>query len=163
MPGGWLHRSCDSLVRSVFPSCWVSVGHFLRFFLCVFSSLRAVRHRCRRFRDLLLFFVCFLRRFGPHASQHGLASSPCDESALSTISNSTSSSSFTSSPSSVAISAETLSQAISQAFQQSLPQMLAAFRRTERQTLLPAARQAIPVRPLSRPACRRLIHPLPLL
>ena len=23
MPGGWLHRSCDSLARSVFPSCWV--------------------------------------------------------------------------------------------------------------------------------------------
>ena len=23
MPGGWLHRSYDSLVRSVFPSCWV--------------------------------------------------------------------------------------------------------------------------------------------
>ena len=23
MPGGWLHRSCDSLACSVFPSCWV--------------------------------------------------------------------------------------------------------------------------------------------
>ena len=23
MPGGWLHRSCDSLARSVFSSCWV--------------------------------------------------------------------------------------------------------------------------------------------
>ena len=23
MPGGWLHRSCDALARSVFPSCWV--------------------------------------------------------------------------------------------------------------------------------------------
>ena len=23
MLGGWLHRSCDSLARSVFPSCWV--------------------------------------------------------------------------------------------------------------------------------------------
>ena len=32
------------------------------------------------------------------------------------------------------------------------------FGRTERQTLLQAARQAIPVRPLSQPACRQLIH-----
>ena len=36
------------------------------------------------------------------------------------------------------------------------------FGRTERQTLLPAACQAIPARPLSRPACRRLIHRLQL-
>ena len=35
------------------------------------KKLNAVRCRCRRFRDLPLLFVClFLRRFGPHASQH---------------------------------------------------------------------------------------------
>ena len=55
MPGGWLHRSCDSLARSVFPSCWVLSPIFF-VFLGVFSSLRAVRHRCRRFREL---FLCF--------------------------------------------------------------------------------------------------------
>ena len=33
MPGGWLHRSCDSLARSVFPSCWVLSAIFFAF-LC---------------------------------------------------------------------------------------------------------------------------------
>ena len=28
MPGGWLHRSCDSLARSVLPSCWVLAAIF---------------------------------------------------------------------------------------------------------------------------------------
>ena len=58
MPGGWLHRSCDSLARSVFPFVLGSVAHFLRFPRC-FSSLRAVRHRCRRFRELFLCFFFF--------------------------------------------------------------------------------------------------------
>ena len=31
MPGGWLHRSCDSLARSVFPSCWVLSAIFYPF------------------------------------------------------------------------------------------------------------------------------------
>ena len=31
MPGGWLHRSCDSLPRSVFPSCWVLLAIFFPF------------------------------------------------------------------------------------------------------------------------------------
>ena len=115
-----------------------SVAHFLRFPRC-FSSLRAVRHRCRRFRELFLCFsVCFfegwvhmprntVNSMSASLDPSGPASSSSDESAPSTTSNSTSSSSFTSSPSSVSISAETLTQAISQAFQQSLPQMLAAF------------------------------------
>ena len=28
MLGGWLHRPCDSLARSVFPSCWVLLAIF---------------------------------------------------------------------------------------------------------------------------------------
>ena len=28
MPSGWLHRSCDSLARSVLPSCWVLAAIF---------------------------------------------------------------------------------------------------------------------------------------
>ena len=139
MPGGWLHRSCDSLARSVLPSCWVLAAIFF-VFLGVFSSLRAVRHRCRRFRELFFgFSVCFfeglvhmprntVNSISASLEPSGPASSPRDESAPSTTSNSTSSSSFTSSPFSVSISAETLTQAISQAFQQSLSQMLAAFR-----------------------------------
>ena len=115
--------------------CWP----FSSVFLGVFSSLQAVRHLCHRFRDLPLFFLSVFFEGLVHMPRNtvnsisasldpsGLASSPSDESALSTTSNSSSSSSFTSSPSLVAISAETLSQAISQAFQQSLPQMLAAF------------------------------------
>ena len=89
-------------------------------------------------RSSVVFSVCFfeglvhmlrntVNSISASLDPSGLASSPSDESALSTTSNSSSLSSFTSSPSSVAISAETLSQAISQAFQQSLPQMLAAF------------------------------------
>ena len=59
MPGGWLHRSCDSLARSVFSSCWVLSAIFFVFPRC-FSSLRAVRHRCRQFRELFFVFsVCF--------------------------------------------------------------------------------------------------------
>ena len=139
MPGGWLHRSYDSLARSFFPSCWVLSVIFFVFPRC-FSSLRAFRHRCRRFRELFFVFsVCFfeglvhiprntVNSISALLDPSGSASSPSDESAPSTTSNSTSSSSFTSSPSSVSISAETLTQAISQAFQQSLPQMLAAFR-----------------------------------
>ena len=38
MLGGWPHRSCDSLVRSVFPSCWVLSAIFFVFPRC-FSSL----------------------------------------------------------------------------------------------------------------------------
>ena len=113
---------------------------FSSFSSLFFSSLRAVRHRCRRFHELFFgFSVCFfeglvhmprntVNSISASLEPSGPASSPRDESAPSTTSNSTSSSSFTSSPSSVSISAETLTQAISQAFQQSLPQMLAAFR-----------------------------------
>ena len=56
--------------RISFPFVLGSAGHFLRFPWC-FSFLRAVRCRCRRLHDLpLLFFCLFLRRFGPHATQH---------------------------------------------------------------------------------------------
>ena len=110
MPGGWLHRSCDSLARSVLPSCWVLAAIFF-VFVGVFSSLRAVRHRCRRFRELFFgFSVCFfeglvhmprntVNSISASLEPSGPASSPRDESAPSTTSNSTSSSSFTSSPS----------------------------------------------------------------
>ena len=118
MPGGWLHRSCDSLAPSVFPSCWVLSAIFFVFPRC-FSSLRAFRHRCRRFCELFFVFsVCFFEGLVhmPRNTVNSIsasldpsvpASSPSDESAPSTTSNSTSSSSFTSLPSSVSISAET--------------------------------------------------------
>ena len=48
MPGGWLHRSCDSLARSVFPSCWVLSA--------IFFPSRPPPRLCRL--SPLLFFQC---------------------------------------------------------------------------------------------------------
>ena len=101
MSGGWLHRSCDSLAPSVFPSCWVLSAIFFVFPRC-FSSLRAFRHRCRRFCELFFVFsVCFfeglvhmprntVNSISASLDPSGPASSPSDESAPSTTSNSTS-------------------------------------------------------------------------
>ena len=126
MLGGWLHQTCDSLVHSVFLGVFVLCEQFVTIvvdftiFRCCFSVC-FFKGLVRMPRNTVNSILALL-------DPSGHASSPSDDSALSTTSNSTSSSSFTSLPSSVTISAETLSQAISQAFQQSLPQMLAAHR-----------------------------------
>ena len=39
MLGGWLHRSCDSLARSVFPSCWVLSAIFFVLALLIQPAL----------------------------------------------------------------------------------------------------------------------------
>ena len=101
MPGGWLHRSCDSLARSVFPSCWVLSPIFF-VFLGVFLL-------CERFVTVVVdfanfffvFSVCFfeglvhmprntVNSISASLDPSGPASSPSDESAPSTTSNSTS-------------------------------------------------------------------------
>ena len=108
---------------------------FSSFFLGVFLLCGQFFNFVVDFTIFRCFSVCFFEGLVhmPRNTVNSISasldpSSPSDESALSTTSNSTSLSSFTSSPSSVAISGETLSQAISQAFQQLLPQMLAALR-----------------------------------
>ena len=132
LPSSWLHRSCDSLARSVFLR-----ARFCQPFSSLFFSIFLFYDR---FSSILVDFPkVFLSVSSlnmPHNTMnsvlasldpHSPAPSTSGESAPSTTSASTSSSSFSSSPSWVAISAETLSQAISQAFQQLLSQMLAAF------------------------------------
>ena len=172
MPGGWLHRSCDSLARSVLPSCWVLAAIFF-VFLSVFSSLRAVRHRCRRFRELFFVFsVCFfeglvhmprntVNSISASFEPSGPTSSPSDESARQ--------------PHQIPLLRLPLprrplrSQSQRRLRLRPSPRLFNSrylrcwrpFGRTERQ-ILPAVRQAIPARPPSRPARRRLIHRLRL-
>ena len=158
---------------SFFPSCWVLSAIFFSFFGGYLL--------CERFftvvSDFAIFILVFLSVFFeglvhmPRSTVNSISalldlsvptSSPSDDSALSTTSNFTSSSSFFLSPSSVAISADTLSllclRPSPRLFSSRFPRCWRPFEGTERQTLLPAARQAIPARPLSRPTCRQLIQ-----
>ena len=56
MPGGWLHRSCDSLARSVFPSCWVLSPIFF-VFLGVFLLCERFVTVVGEFANFSLFFL----------------------------------------------------------------------------------------------------------
>ena len=58
MFNGWQHQSCDSLARSVFPSCWVLSAIFF-VFLCVFLLSEQFVTVVVDFVIFCCFFVCF--------------------------------------------------------------------------------------------------------
>ena len=147
-----------------------SVGHFLRFSSGVFLLCEQFVTVVVDFTILHCFPVCFFSSFCNTVNSilasldpSGPATSTSDESALSITSNST-------------LLCHPLphrplrSQSQWRLCLRPSPRLFSShflrcwrpFRRTEHQTLLPAARQTIPARPLSRPACRRLIHRLRL-
>ena len=171
MPGGWLPWSCDSLARSVFPSCWVLspiffvflgvfllyerfvtvVVDFANFFFVFFPSVSSkVGSTCLATR----WTACRLRLTRPVPRRLRVMNPPRQ-------------------PHQIPLLRPPLprrplrSQSQRRLWLRPSPRLFSSrylrcwrpFGRTARQ-ILSAVRQAIPARPLSRPACRRLIHRL---
>ena len=66
MPGGWPHRSCDWCVQFS-----LRAGFCRPFSSAFFFSASGSSPLLSISWTFLCFFCLFLRRFGPHASQHG--------------------------------------------------------------------------------------------
>ena len=153
-----------------FPFVLGSVGHFLRFPSVFFFSASVSSPLSSILRTFLCFFCLFLRRFGPHASQHGeqhlgfawpVRSRVVSEWWIRPLNHIKFH--FFVLLYLVAVFGLNLSgdwlRPSPRLFSSRYLRYWRPFGRTERQ-ILPAVRQAIPARSLSRPACRRLIHRL---